>query len=423
MEKKILKWNPWWIEKKIPEQKTGIIREEHLNNLIKLLRSKEIISLTGVRRSGKSTLMYQLIRHLLKEIPAENIFYFNFDDTTKKEDADFIEEIFNKFIELKIPKGRKFVFFDELQNIPGWEKWLKKSYDFFGKDVKFIITGSNNSMLCSNLSKLLTGRIIVERIFPLSFIEILKFNDIKEDSDEETLKHFFSRYLNEGGFPEVALETDPEINNKRLKEYFDSILLRDVILTNDIRESSKMIDLAHFTLTNISKPYSYNNISKTLNININTVKEYLLFLETAFLIFQLRFFSYSVKESLFIQKQRKIFCIDNGLRNAVSFKFSRDEGRLAENLVFIELKRRDKEIFYWTNKGEVDFVIKNKDQSLSLINVCYSNDVDKREISSLLEFKKEFKNTKELIILTKDIEKKEKNIRFIPLWKWFLGRN
>ena len=134
-------------------------------------------------------------------------------------------------------------------------------------------------------------------------------------------------------------------------------------------------------------------------------------------------FSYSFKEQKTLAS--KVYCIDNGLRNAVSFKFSKDEGKLAENLVFIELKRRGMDVYYWKKKSEVDFVVKNKDQSLSAINVSYTNEIEQREISSLLEFKKEFKTKiSDLILLTMDLEKQELvngvKIKYIRLWKWLL---
>jgi len=121
------------------------------------------------------------------------------------------------------------------------------------------------------------------------------------------------------------------------------------------------------------------------------------------------------------RNNKKIYCIDNGLRNAVSFKFSEDEGRLAENLVFVELMRRENEAYYWKGKGKVDFVVRNEDGSLNAINVSYTNDVEEREVSGLVEFKDEFSDkTGELIILTKDVGKTEGDVRFIPLWKWIL---
>ena len=383
---------------------------------------EEIIALKGVRRSGKSTLIYQVIDNLLNKVEPKNILYFNFDEPLNEKSTNTIELIFKTFLEINNPRGRKYLFFDEIQNIREWEKWVKKYYDIHGSEIKFIVTGSNTTMLSDKLSKLLTGRMLTNDIFPLSFNEYLKFNncEIKDIAlQKEEIKHYFNKYLTDGGFPETVLEKDSEINTIRLKEYFDSILLRDVVSAQNIRDSAKLIELSHYLMTNISSLFSYNKISNATGINIHSLQEYMHYLENAYLIFQIRFFSYSVKDSIIIQKPRKVYCIDNGLRNAASFMFSKDEGRLAENLVFIELKRRGKEIYYWKGKGEVDFVIKNKDNSLTAINVSYTNKINEREIKSLMDFKKEFRaKVKEMIILSRDIEKKEQGLNFIPLWKW-----
>lgn len=421
MEELLKRWNTWLVYGKVPENKKQIPRKKILASVLKLMKPKEIVVLTGVRRSGKSTLLYQLIDNLLNNAEPKNILYFNFDEPLKERNIDTIELIFKTFLELNNPKGRKYVFFDEIQNIPQWEKWLKKYYDMYGEEIKFIVTGSNNSMLSDNLSRLLTGRILTQEIFPLSFFEFLEFNSllIKDISlQKEEIKHYFLKYMKIGGFPEVVLEKDHEINMIRLRQYFDSILLRDIIASQNIRETAKLTELASFTMANISSLFSYNNISKVIGINIHSLKQYLHFLENAYLIFQLRYFSYSLKESMMIQKPRKVYCIDNGLRNAVSFKFSKDEGRLAENLVFIELRRRGKEIYFWKNKGEVDFIVKNRDQSLVAINVSYSDDINKREIIPMLEFKKKFKA--KLLLITKDTEKKGDGIIYLPLWKYLL---
>ena len=153
-------------------------------------------------------------------------------------------------------------------------------------------------------------------------------------------------------------------------------------------------------------------------MSYDTIKDYLSYYTEAFLFFSVDHFSYSFKEQKTLPS--KIYCIDNGLRNAVSFKFSKDDGKLAENLVFVELKRRDKYVYYWKNKNEVDFIIKNKDNKLTAINVSYSDDAKEREMNGLKELKKKYDKTEELIIITKDLEKEENGIKFIPLWKWLL---
>lgn len=137
-------------------------------------------------------------------------------------------------------------------------------------------------------------------------------------------------------------------------------------------------------------------------------------------MFETQYFSYSLKAQS--RNNKKIYCIDNGLRNAVSFRFSKDVGQLAENLVFVELLQREKEPYYWKGKGEVDFVIKNEDGSLGAINVSYTNDIDEREVSGLNEFREQFRDkVVELIVLTKDVGQSKGGIRFVPLWKWMLG--
>ncbi len=426
METILKQWNPWWQEGKVPFDKMRFARELILSKLLKLISAKEILVLSGVRRSGKSTLMYQMIDALIKSgVLPKNIVYFNFDEPIKHKDTELLEKVYNIFLEINNPKGRKYVFFDEIQNVKAWEQWFKKYYDLLGENIKFVVSGSNTSMLSDHLAQLLTGRMLKQEIFPLSYHEFLSFQNIKiqdVDLQKEALKHHLSKYLKKGGFPEVVLESDDDISNKRLKEYFDSILLRDIIASHNIRESAKLTLLANYMTTNICTLQSYNRLSKTSNIALTSLIEYVSLLENAYLMFQINKFSYSLKTSMLHYHPKKIFCIDNGMRNAVSFIFSQDNGKLAENLVFIELKRREKSIYYWKEKKECDFVIKDNDNSLTAINVSYTDKLDEREVEALHLFKETYKSkVKQMIVITKDIEKKEEGIEFIPLYKWLLN--
>jgi hypothetical protein len=425
MKEIVKRWNPWWLYDKVPKLKKRITRPETLDGITKLLDIKEIICITGVRRCGKSTMLYQIIDHLIENgIAPKNILYFNLDEPFKDKSISILDNIFENYVEINNPTGRKYIFLDEIQNIENWEKWLKKYYDLYDIDIKFVITGSNNTMLSDRMSTLLTGRVISKTVYPLSFMEYLGFAgfELKDtDVQRSEIVHHFLNYLNNGGFPEVVLETDIDINHMRLNEYFDSILLRDIVVSKKIRESSKLIELANYSLTNISALLSYMKISKAIGLSVSSVKEYLLFLEQAYLIYQLNFFSYSIKTSLAIQKPRKIYCIDNGLRNAASFKFSSDESKLAENSTFIELKRRNFDVYYWKGRKEVDFIIKNRDNTLIGINVTYTDVIDKREIKALREFKENFQGRiSELILLTRNVEKFEDGITYVPIWKWLL---
>lgn len=424
--KEILKqWNPWWSSGSVPEKKRLILRDTILRRIVKLLPEREAVVLSGVRRCGKSTLLYQAIDSLLKDgVAAGNILYLNLDEPLPEKTVKVLDEVLNTYLELKNPQGRLYLFFDEIQNIPRWEQWVKKQYDLSAKDIKFILTGSNSSMLSDDLAKLLTGRTLTVNVFPLSFREYLSFRGVvmkDPDMQKRELRHHFSKYLTEGGFPESVLGTENDTNVQRLREYFDSILLRDIVASHNVRDSAKLRDLASHAMTNISTLLSYNKISKAIGLNISTLTEYLRFLENAYLIFQAKFFSYSVTESLLVQKPRKIYAIDNGMRNAVSFPFSKDEGRLAENLVFLALKREYGEVYYWKGRGEVDFVIPHRDQTLTAINVSLGTQVPAREKAALEEFGHSFKKVRERVVLTDDVEKVEGGITYRPLWKWMLG--
>jgi len=204
-----------------------------------------------------------------------------------------------------------------------------------------------------------------------------------------------------------------------LKAYYDSIVYRDIVRVNDVRNQKALADLLHYLLTNIASPYSYRRLRETMGINFDSIRDYIHYAEMAKILFEVQFFTYSLHARA--RANKKIYCIDNGLRNARSFRFSKDEGKLAENLVYVELKRRGEEIYYWKNKGEVDFVVKNADDSLSAINVCYTDSIPGREIRGLQEFGDTFGIAiKERIILTKDTEKVEAGIVYVPLWKWLL---
>jgi len=197
-------------------------------------------------------------------------------------------------------------------------------------------------------------------------------------------------------------------------------LYKDVILRHEIRDVNLLRKIANYCLTNLSQSLSYNSLKNLFKISLDTARSYLSYLEESFMIFQVSIFSYSLK----IQEvnPKKVYCIDNGLRNAISFKFSKDEGKLAENLIFIELKRRGKEIYYWKGKNEVDFIVKERDDSLKALNITYTDEITKREIEGLKEFKEKFSSqVVKLIILTKNIEKKKNGIVYIPIWKWLIS--
>jgi len=422
MKEILFEWNPWWVEKYEFE---GVKRDifEHIKQWI---NRKEIISLIGVRRSGKTTLFYEIINYLLheKKISNENIFFIKADDD-RINPENLIDKTIEEYKKEFNPKSKIFLFIDEIQEISNWEKTLKRIYDL-NKNIKIFISGSNASLLKEETSSFLAGRFAYFEIFPFSFKEYLsakkiEWKDKKLILNKYLIKKNLEIYAQEGSFPEVTLEKKSKLKKELIRFYFDSIFYRDIIKRKKIRNPVKMEKLIKYFFQNISNQINFSKAGKIVDLTTDSVGEYAKFLEEAYLMFIINFFGYSYKKQIINPK--KIYSVDVGIRNIVGFKFSEDIGRLCENIIAIELKRRNKEIYYWQNskKQEVDFVIKNNDNSLIGINVSYTDEINEREIRSLLDFKKQFKQCKELIILTENLEKKEKGINFIPLWMWLLN--
>jgi len=419
-------WNPWWFGKSpVLDELKGTERPKY-GALVDSVDSKLITIITGVRRSGKSTLMYQMVDRLLKAGKRqEDIFFVNFED--RKLSNSSLDDIYSAYRENINPDKKAYIFFDEIHRKDGWETWIRKKYDL-KENAKFVISGSCSYLLRKEYSTLLTGRNLTFVIFPLSFGEFLEFKGIDVDRNmfgknlvmEQTkysILKSLKEYMGLGGFPGVFLEKE-EFKARMLKQYFDDIIYKDIIDRHRIR-GGKVKDLAQMLITNFTGLVSLRKTRSTLNLSYDAIKDYLYIFEEVFLFFIANHFSYSISK----QKKYppKIYCIDNGLINAVSFRFTKNEGKLAENTVFVELKGRGKEVYYWKGKNEVDFVIKNDDQSLSAINVTYTDEIDEREKKGLMEFKRTFKSkVKELVIITKDLEDEKNGISYIPLWKWLL---
>lgn len=423
---KLVEANPWWATKQVPKELKGEPRSQY-EMLLKTLKVPEVTIITGVRRSGKSTFMYQMVDMLLKnDIPSEQILFVNLED--KKLANNTLDDVYDTYREKMNPDKPAYIFLDEIHKRENWEAWIRTHYDR-KSNIKFVISGSCSYLLKKEYSTLMTGRNLTFEVYPLSFWEFLDFRGVKVDlknikkgiileKDKYTIMNNLDEYLYYGGFPAVFFR-DKEFKLRLLSQYFDDILYKDIIDRYDLN-SQKTKDLALYLITNFTSLISLRNIRNALGLSYDLITDYLSYYLEAFMFFTCDHFSYSMKEQK--TKPSKIYCIDNGLRNAVSFKFRKDEGKLAENLVFLELKRRDKDVYYWSGQGEVDFVIKNPDQSLTAINVTYTDEIDERETVGLLQFRDQdkFKKAKQLILITKDLEKKDKGITFIPLWKWLL---
>ena len=425
-------WNFW--SKDLP---TGINRDFYLRVLKEMLVSEQIKVITGARRSGKSYIMRQLAKHLIEgSANKSNILIVNFEDPRFVGlDTKLLGQIFDTYLEYQAPQGKIYVFLDEAQEIPKWEKWVRTMQELGKADI--IASGSNSKMLSGELATVLTGRHLDTTVLPLSWTEFLKFKNlpIKDNFEfirnEIKVKSLFSEFMERGSFPLVVLGQDQD-KEKILLAYFDDIVNKDLVKRYKIRKSEAIKSLVKFYLSNISSPATFTSSGKFLNLSALSTQRFSAYLEASYLVFFLKRFSFKFKEQE--KSPRKVYAIDTGLANVVGFRFSGNSGRLAENAVFLELKRKSysnpgMEIYYWKSRSqeEVDFVVKENTDIKQLIQVCWdtqSINTKKRETKALIKAMDEF-GLKTGLIITQDYEAEEnfdgKKIQYATLIKWLLG--
>ena len=358
--------------------------------------------ITGIRRSGKSTFLSQLIEKQNKW------YYLNLEDPRLSafESDDFIkaEEI---MYDLYGDEG--VFFFDEIQVVQHWEKFIRYLVD---KKVKVVITGSNANMLSRELGTLLTGRHIQLEIFPFSYTEYLKILNQKESVES------LQNYLWTGGFPEFVKLGNTDI----LHQLLTDIIYKDIVVRYGLKNVDTIKNLAIFLLSNVAKEFSYNAIKGFLQVkSVQSVIDYMEYLENAYITFTIPRFSYSYKQQ--IANPKKIYAIDNGFILANSTSFSKDSGRILENMVFLELRKKYKQIYYYKEQIECDFVVKKKDTIAMAIQVCYEihDENQIREINGLLAALNKFNlDIGQIITFEQDDELiiEGKTIQIVSLLKW-----
>jgi len=379
----------------------GTLRES--GKEIKIEDSFAII-ITGIRRCGKSTFLNQILTKQKKG------YYLNFEDP-RLEGFELLD--FNKaetiMKELYGDKG--IYFFDEIQNVDKWEKFIRYLID---KKEKIIITGSNASLLSKELGTKLTGRHLQIEMFPFSFKEFLNMKK-KHPSVES-----FEEYLYNGGFPEYLKKKNPLILNELLSD----VVIKDIAVRFGIKNTHILNKIAIYLISNVGKEFSYNSIKKVFEIkSVQSVIDYMSYFENAYLVFTVPRFSYSYKKQQVNPK--KVYSIDNGFSYNNSASFSKDKGKMLENIVFLGLRRKFKDIFYFQEKNECDFVIKQKDKITGTIQVCFSlnEETKDREINGLVSALKEFKLEKGLILTYNQDDVfvvNGKKIIVKPVWEWLL---
>jgi len=413
--------NPWWFEK---EFDTGIDRLPWYPGITKFIKAREVLLLLGARRTGKSTLVYQIIKNLLNnKTPPEAILFINLDEPlfqSKSKDPMYLTEIIEYYLASKKSVTTLYLFIDEIQNHDYWVQTIKILYDT-RKNIKIILTGSTSTLLQKEISTRLSGRYFHIIVYPLSFREYISFNRLQKLTTIEKLQ-YFNDYLEFGAFPRVVLENDKDLKQELLKNYFQTIYLKDIIYPNNLRNNKDVFDLLYFLISNIGKNFSYSNIAKTLGIAVETVKEYIGCAENSYLIYTLTKYDASVKKQL--ANPKKIYCLDTGLVNSISFRFSENKGRLIENLVYMSLIKEKKEIYYHKENYECDFLIKEGMNIKYAVQVTLSlkdETTRKREIRGLLEAMDAYNLKEGLIITEKEgqiISLDEKKIVIKPIYEW-----
>jgi len=385
----------------------------------KYITSKQVIIISGIRRCGKSSLLY-LIKQKMNLADSEYC-YFNFDDERIIADISILEKIYD--IHIEVYGKEPILFFDEIQNISAWEKFVNRMYE---QGTKIFVTGSNANLLSSEISTSLTGRNKIIELFPFSFNEYLRLSGNKFNYNRITTKSKslivkeFNYYFEKGGFPLVVIENDIELINS----YFQDILYRDIISRYRLTQVNEIRQIGLYFAANVGKLFSYATLQKISGVkSLSSIKDYLHYYAQSYLFFYLKKFDYSLKKQ--IMNPKKVYTIDPGFANRIGFNFSENKGRILENIVFLELLRRGKDVFYHSAKSECDFVIKKGLKIVEAIQVSYLINVgnEQREYAGLQEAMQTYKLKKGLL-LTYDSEKTNiigtNEVTVLPVWKWLL---
>jgi predicted AAA+ superfamily ATPase len=423
-------WNFWRRELEI-----GVPRDQYLASVKQFLDTNQVLTITGPRRAGKSFLMRQAALALTHHgVGKENILIANFEDPRFPElNTKLLEQLYETYLEFLTPKGPIYVFLDEVQEIDGWERWVRYMHEL--KKAKLVVSGSNAKLLSRELGTLLTGRHLDVTVFPLSFLEFLAFNGVSVTDRLDLLNKrvaiqgLLRKYLEFGAFPEVSLSQQKQAI---LLSYFEDLVTKDLLRRFKVRKPQELKALIKYYLSNTATLTTFHAIAKFLRLSPVTVDKFSSYLEQVYLVFFLKRFSFKVREQE--KNPRKVYAIDTGLSNTVGFRFSENVGRLAENVVFLHLKRQqtlnpNAELYYWKDPHhrEVDFVVKEGAKVNELIQVCWNVEdarTKDRELRSLVKAMEELKASRPLVI-TEEYEAEEMfkgtRITFVPLWKWLLA--
>lgn len=388
------------IHEVISNQTDVFFKEKPIERLIELpSKTNRIIVISGIRRCGKSTLIKQ------KYLNENNAIYINFEDPRL---VGFDLNDFGRLENLLKEQNKECLLLDEVQVIDQWEIYVRSAHE---RKINIVITGSNASLLSKEKGTKLTGRYQQKELFPFNYKEFLTFK--KKEASVESFNEFFEQ----GGFPEYLEEPDPDYHRTLLRD----IIVRDIAVRRNLQNEKQLLRLAVHLLTNIGKEFSYNKLSKMLEIkSVRTVIDYCDYLTESYLLDMVPMFSWSANKQL--ANPKKVYAIDAAFAVSNSLSFSKDLGRRLENMVYNKLRASGNKVFYFrNNESECDFVVVDDDVKM-VIQVCWdiNNDNIEREMKGLQAAMKET-GAKEGIIITYNQNDHINGVELIPAWKWILS--
>ena len=384
------------------------------------LQTSEILIISGIRRCGKSVLMQQIRDRLV-----EKDFFFNFDDERlanfKLDDFQKLQECF-----VELFGEQHTYYFDEIQNIEGWERFVRRLYN---AGNKIVITGSNARMLSRELGTHLTGRYIQVEIYPFSFQEYLAMNEIPVNAKtlytttgRATMVKSFVKYMECGGFPKFLQDGSVSY----LTSLYESIIYRDILTRNGLTNEKEMLELMFYLASNATKRVTYSSLGKVVGIqHPDTIKNYLEYIQQTYLISQLFRYDPSVKKQMMSPK--KIYFVDNAIIKRIGFNATENNGVFLENLVFIEMKRRGWDVYYYADKKECDFIVRKGLHISDAYQVTLKMDspqTREREIAGVREAMQAYSLSKGYILTFEGKETINFDdgtiVEVVPVWEWIM---
>jgi predicted AAA+ superfamily ATPase len=396
------------------------IEREILEQIGGLVNTSQIIVLTGLRRVGKSTLLAQIANKYL----SLGYFFVNFEDERllnfQVKDFDLLHETL-----ISLFGYQKTFLFDEIQNVPEWERFVRRLHD---QGYQFIVTGSNASLLSQELGTKLTGRSIRVELYPFSFREFLQFKKeeipnliVLTTKQKGQFLKLANDYIVSGGIPDSLKYPELEIH----KTLYDDVLYRDIATRYKVDHVKSLKELAFYLISNISTLISFNKLKELLKLgSVNTVRTYIDYLENSWLFFVVNKYAYSIKEQQIATK--KIYSIDTGLVRSVGFSFSENKGKLMENVVYLHLRRKKQEIYYYKTiqNYEVDFFLPRENTFIQVSQNFDSPETEEREIRAIISAANEQKEVMTYLIVTerdkKTLDRDGLQIQVVPLYEWLL---